>query len=205
MTKNDWIVDGSAWALTIAVHLLILLLLFPFRTLHITQKPGDVQYSPIHVWVEEEPQVAAEPKEETHHNEDKGGQEVELPKAIPWVGKPLPQVQEKPQPTAPKAEGKGQGDGLPGDRGVAEVSGSGAPIYPKEALNNEWTGTVVVDIQINKDGVPESVTVVRSSGHPVLDNAFARIVKEKYRFKPKRVMGVDLPSSLRLSYTFALD
>ena len=87
---------------------------------------------------------------------------------------------------------------LPGDRKRPKVVHSASPIYPKDALNLELTGKVIVDFIINARGKILSHKIVKSSGHPILDNSFIRTVKTHYRFKPKRVMGKNKTSKIRL-------
>jgi TonB family protein len=93
---------------------------------------------------------------------------------------------------------------LPGDRRQPAVSKKASPIYPKKALNNDWEGTVKVNVTVSKWGKPTSIRIVSSSGHAILDNAFVRSIKQTYEFKPKRKMGKDESGTLVLSYTFSI-
>ena len=107
---------------------------------------------------------------------------------------PHPNAQKKPaRPTS-----------LPGDRPQAVLTKKMAPTYPKTAMNNEWEGTVVVNVTVSPSGTPTSVTVTSSSGHRSLDQAFVRAIKTRYQFKPKRVMGKNTSSTLTLRHTFSL-
>lgn len=56
--------------------------------------------------------------------------------------------------------------------------------YPEEAVRNGWQGDVVVEATVSAEGLPTACTVVRSSGHQVLDDATCRIVMRRARFKP---------------------
>ncbi|NBV41237.1 energy transducer TonB [bacterium] len=94
---------------------------------------------------------------------------------------------------------------LPGDRGTATVLKRVSPIYPKTALNQGLEGRVVVEVNVSDQGEIESLTVVQSSGHSILDNAFVSTIKKYYRFEPKRVMGIDVASKIRVDYTFEID
>ncbi len=93
---------------------------------------------------------------------------------------------------------------VPGDRMVATTLNAVVPIYPKQALNNNWEGTVVVDVKIDSNGKPYEVELVSSSGHDILDKAFVTTVKRYYRFAPRRLFGQDVESNLRLSYRYEL-
>jgi protein TonB len=95
--------------------------------------------------------------------------------------------------------------GLPGDREIPTPIRSVAPIYPKDALNNNWQGTVVLEVAIDSTGAPLQIRVVKSSGHSSLDNAFIRTVQRYYTFKPKRFLGRDIPGTVQISYTFSLE
>jgi TonB family protein len=91
---------------------------------------------------------------------------------------------------------------MPGDRKKPVITSSVDPLPPKEALNNEWSGKVVVDITIDKKGNPIKHSIVKSTGHEVLDTAFVKTIKMYYKFKPKRVMGKNVVGRIRLTYTF---
>ena len=62
--------------------------------------------------------------------------------------------------------------------------------YPAAALKDGVTGSLFLDVAINPDGSLYSLRVLRSSGHPVLDNAAKRIVKMSAPFPP-------LPEAIR--------
>ena len=94
---------------------------------------------------------------------------------------------------------------MPGDRPAAIISQKSDPIYPKQALNNEWEGTVTVEVLISKLGKPLRIKITQSSGYVSLDQSFVRTIKEFYTFKPKRVGGQDQRSLIQLSYSFSLE
>jgi TonB family protein len=49
--------------------------------------------------------------------------------------------------------------------------------YPPEALANRWAGTVWLAILYPWGGGPESLSIQRSSGHPVLDEKALEMVR----------------------------
>ena len=49
--------------------------------------------------------------------------------------------------------------------------------YPDEAVRRQLSGSLLLDVALNSDGTVESVTVRRSSGEYVLDDAAVRIVQ----------------------------
>jgi periplasmic protein TonB len=56
--------------------------------------------------------------------------------------------------------------------------------YPEEARRQGLTGELVLDVALNPDGTVHSVTLLRSSGLPVLDEAAQRIVQLAAPFAP---------------------
>ena len=127
---------------------------------------------------------------------------------------PRPKKEEKPQIKAqsqPQKEQKAVAQeesapvGMPGDRDEPVTENVVTPVYPKEALNNNWAGTVTLEVHIDKEGKPTYVDIVKSSGHASLDAAFVRTIQNFYTFKPKQVFGKKVSGKLRLSYSFKLD
>jgi len=62
--------------------------------------------------------------------------------------------------------------------------------YPEEARRRGLSGSLILDVALNPDGSIHEITVVRSSGHPVLDQAAMRIVRMAAPFAP-------FPASIR--------
>lgn len=62
------------------------------------------------------------------------------------------------------------------------------PVYPREAIRNEWTGKSTIAFLIGVDGLVKDARVVKSSGHDILDEA-AKDALSLCRFKPARVNG----------------
>lgn len=59
------------------------------------------------------------------------------------------------------------------------------PNYPEEAQDKGWEGKVVMKVHVQANGHPDSVTVIKSSGHDVLDDEAVRTVKE-WEFAPAK-------------------
>jgi protein TonB len=57
------------------------------------------------------------------------------------------------------------------------------PHYPRLARVRGLEGEVIIKVAVNPAGVPVKTSLVRSSGHPVLDNAALEGLK-KWRFGP---------------------
>lgn len=58
------------------------------------------------------------------------------------------------------------------------------PPYPRAALREGLTGTVMLQVLVDVDGRPLEVTVRRSSGHRELDVAARRQVLSRWTFRP---------------------
>lgn len=58
------------------------------------------------------------------------------------------------------------------------------PAYPRDALRDGATGTVLLEVLVDIDGRPLEVTVARSSGRRDLDQAARRQVLRQWRFVP---------------------
>ncbi|MCY4154648.1 MAG: energy transducer TonB [Gammaproteobacteria bacterium] len=66
----------------------------------------------------------------------------------------------------------------------AKVERVGNLNYPEEARKNKISGQLVLDVALNPDGKINQITVRRSSGHKVLDDAAIRIVELAAPFAP---------------------
>jgi TonB family protein len=77
------------------------------------------------------------------------------------------------------------------------------PEWPKEALKKEQTGTVTLKFFIDSDGSVVDGIVVKSSGHPLLDDAAINGIK-KCRFSPGLYEGKPRPSSMTMQYVWTL-
>lgn len=58
------------------------------------------------------------------------------------------------------------------------------PPYPPQAQRDGLTGVVTLQVLVDVDGRQLEVTIARSSGHRVLDNAARRQVLSRWRFRP---------------------
>lgn len=87
------------------------------------------------------------------------------------------------------APGSGlNGAGVPGRSGGIIKPGILSrvdPDYPEQARQSGWEGTVVLSIQILPNGRPGNVSVYRSSGYDVLDDAAVAAVRQ-WRFIPAK-------------------
>ncbi len=79
-----------------------------------------------------------------------------------------------------------------------------APVYPKMSRRYGESGRVLVRVYIDESGVPRSVQVTGSSGHPRLDDA-ARIAVQATRFKPYAENGRPTAGWAFIPLTFDLE
>lgn len=66
----------------------------------------------------------------------------------------------------------------------ARVERIGNLNYPEQARKQKLTGSVVVDVALNASGGIEQISVLRSSGQKLLDDAASRIVEMASPFEP---------------------
>lgn len=59
-----------------------------------------------------------------------------------------------------------------------------APLYPRIALQRQWSGTVLLQVLVDTDGRPLDVRIARSSGHRELDEAARQQVLKRWHFQP---------------------
>lgn len=83
--------------------------------------------------------------------------------------------------------GGGNGDGVGEGHGVitqrARLKRDVKPKYPTSAVNKSISGSATVRLVIGTDGVPESVTIISSSGNSAIDNSIVDAAY-KWRFYP---------------------
>lgn len=57
------------------------------------------------------------------------------------------------------------------------------PEYPKLLRDNNITGTVIIKVQVQANGLPQTVLIQQSSGYQLMDNAAVKAV-QKWKFIP---------------------
>lgn len=86
------------------------------------------------------------------------------------------------EPPPPAAAAAATSPNAPSVRTIAPIVGTNQPPqYPALARRRHWEGTVVLGIDCDADGVVQLVSVLRSSGHQVLDDAAVAAVRQ-WRF-----------------------
>lgn len=197
----------AAWSGAFAVHGLVLgWLLLPIPAPLAPQRLEQVLEA---LWIEVAPVVEAQP--------------------VPPVPRPpvLPVRRAQPAPvavvveTAPVpvdlAPTTAVVPALPGDSAAAPVEGHGGadegqlayvdappPPYPRDALRKQLQGTVLLEVLVDAQGRPRAVTLVRGSGHAVLDAAARRHVLKHWRFRPAIRGGQAIPARGLVPVRFAI-
>jgi TonB family protein len=78
------------------------------------------------------------------------------------------------------------------------------PVYPAEAIRNEWTGVSTIAFLIGPDGLVKRWRVGKSSGHDILDNAAVESLS-RCQFKPAVVDGKPVAAWQPVQYVWTLD
>ncbi|WP_144635015.1 energy transducer TonB [Bordetella genomosp. 13] len=191
------------------------------------EPPAPVEEPPPPPPVEEppppEPEPQVEPEPEPEPIVEKPPEPAPKPKP-----KPKPKPQPKPQPKPePKPEPKPQPVTPPPPSPVGEqkvtqaprqapqpsepetltnveyLGGQPKPNYPSISMRMREEGRVVVLVDINTQGLPETVRIDTSSGYSRLDESALAAVR-KARFKPLMRNGVALPARARIPFDFTM-
>lgn len=107
---------------------------------------------------------------------------------------------ERPAEIVPPAD-----DGRPMEGAHLEYASAPPPPYPREALVDGLTGTVMLKVLVDVDGRPLEVAIQRSSGHRALDAAARRQVLSKWRFRPAMRNGQAVQAIGVVPVEFKLD
>ena len=115
-----------------------------------------------------------------------------VPPPVAVVAAPAPPA---PPPPAPKV--------IPASA-VQYLGDPPMPEYPRLSIRAGETGRVMLRIYIDEAGLPRTVQVDRSSGHPRLDEA-AAVAMKKARFKPYTENGQAVAGWAFVPLDFALE
>ena len=89
-------------------------------------------------------------------------------------------------------------------RGVQVVAGNRPPKYPQAARRYGLEGRVLLRVEVDNAGIAQRVTVTKSSGHKILDEA-ARHAAGKWQFLPALVGGEAASGAIDVPIVFRLD
>ena len=94
-----------------------------------------------------------------------------------------------------------------GEEGIektgARLEQSTPPVYPRVAREEGWEGVVVVRVRLHKDGTPDNVSVKKTSGHDVLDQAALQAIY-RWSFSPAKDGNIPIPSLVDIPVRFDL-
>jgi protein TonB len=77
------------------------------------------------------------------------------------------------------------------------------PSYPRLARQRGWEGVVLLSVEVNELGCPNSVTVRRSSGHAALDEAAVEAAR-RWHFRPAIKDGRIMTATVEVPIRFSL-
>ena len=84
------------------------------------------------------------------------------------------------------------------------ASQNSAPIYPDVARKKGWAGTIILQAKISAQGTVESLKILQSTGHDVLDQSAITAVRQ-WHFHPQKVNGIPTPVTVELPVKFSLN
>ncbi|MDR3435632.1 energy transducer TonB [Telmatospirillum sp.] len=145
------------------------------------------------------------------HLERSQRQNAETPRETPPEAAPLP-TGEKIAALAVARPGPSDGGAASG--GDAETTlpaayrlgqpETPAPTYPLSARRKGHEGTVVLRLAVTSDGAAADVQVIKSSGHPILDDAATETLKT-WHLRPARQHGMPVAASIDVPIRFVLE
>lgn len=111
---------------------------------------------------------------------------------------PVAPVSAPPAPPAPVVEEK-----ITLPSAGADYLNNPAPEYPEIAQERGWEGKVLMKVHVKPDGKPDQVTVIKSSGQQVLDDAAVKTVY-KWSFVPAKRGETPIAGNVTVPITFNL-
>lgn len=133
-----------------------------------------------------------------------------LATAAPLPPTPLPAPESKagpvpPQPFPAPSGGAAPGPAHPPNSPPEPLSAvlDPAPDYPQLALRRREQGNVILRVVVAPDGLPRTVSVEQSSGHPLLDHAAVEAVQH-WRFRPATEGGMPVVGTARVPIRFVI-
>lgn len=108
------------------------------------------------------------------------------------------------QGTGTGGAGNGPGGGGGGGTTARRIGGALSDRdYPAAMARQRAAGTVVIRYRIGTDGRVRACEIVRSSGHPELDDLTCRLVQQRFRYAPARdAAGLAVEDSAGTSFTW---
>jgi len=217
----------TAAAATLAVHGVIAVGLLWGLTVRGGESEGDPPLAVTTIRIDEPPPPPPpEPETPSAAPEEEAAPEAAKSEALPREAPPVA-IPLAPTPAATVAgsgsdasqgageRGNGQGAGGEGSGTGGGGAGKGSPArriagalrdsdYPREAGAQRLAGTVAIAFRVRTDGRVDRCSVLRSSGHALLDDLTCRLFTERYRFAPATDMrGNVIDSTLQTTFTWS--
>lgn len=85
----------------------------------------------------------------------------------------------------------------------ADYLNNPAPEYPEIAMDRGWEGRVLMKVHVKPDGKPDNISVIKSSGKKVLDDAAVSTVR-KWSFVPAKRGDTPIAGWVTVPITFNL-
>lgn len=115
---------------------------------------------------------------------------------------PEPAIVQRPAPQAERIEPPYPASPPPAAATTAPMAiATPAPRYPASALRRGESGEVLLRIEVDPNGMPYSMDIVRSSGSRELDRA-ALVAARGWRFRPALRDGQPVSASVNVPITF---
>ncbi|PXV57336.1 outer membrane transport energization protein TonB [Dyella jiangningensis] len=148
---------------------------------------------------------------------------IDLKKLVQPKTVPHTQTVPRPQPVTPPAVPTTDDGSIPAppvaptlapptDTGVsaapieATLAYRATPLkYPQQALRSHLQGQVILKVLVDENGVPQQVSIEKSSGEQVLDRSACDQVLKGWRFEPATVNGHAVRAWARVPVTFSLN
>lgn len=136
-----------------------------------------------------------------------------LPKPAPVDSKTaISETQAAPTPAPAEAPStsKASGADTPAPPAVAPVQYNAAylnnprPAYPSMSRRLGEEGKVMLEVQVQADGLPSKVSISKSSGYPRLDEAALDAVR-RWKFVPAKRAGVPIAATVIIPMPFILE
>ena len=78
------------------------------------------------------------------------------------------------------------------------------PIYPKIAIQRNWQGTCILELEVLNDGSVGNIKLLKTSGRKLLDQSAIRAVRF-WKFTPATKKGKNIKSKLKVPIEFKLE
>lgn len=78
-----------------------------------------------------------------------------------------------------------------------------APLYPELAKQMRQEGLVMLVVDVDREGIPKSVEIEKSSGYEMLDQSALKAVSH-WRFQPSKVGDLPVESKVKVPIRFLL-